>query len=678
MNTKYNSLLLAEESLKRAEFLMDSVQVDDYSNILPIFPTVDTVETAIASEYFEQIIKLTSQVAERHSNSRFLDRSYVLLGIARFYKGDFLNAIEVFKYVNSTGKNIDQKHSALIWLMRSYIEMNNMRDATGVGAILLKESLSEENRAHFFEINALLNQKQGELPLAIAFLDEANSLLKKSRHKGRNLFIAGQMYDALGKKTEARKNWIKVAKNKPDYELEFNTNIELLMSNSLMGSDANFEKMLTDRKNVDLKDKIYFKKGQANKEKQLYPQAIAAFQKSANLAPNKTVKSAAYLQIAEINYKNLGNYEAASMYYDSTLQLINSKSPNYEEVREKARSLTDFVTYSKVLKQEDSLQALAAMNPLALENMVEEMLKTQEEEEKKLAQETAALAAKKEAKNASIIGSDVWFMYNQVALTRSRSAFIRQWGNRPLEDNWRRKEKEAGEISFKVERGIVGEENEPSPEDLEEQALAKRKAEFESKKQAILAKIPNSQQQLIISKRKQEEAYYQLGKIYKLQFKEVDKSRKMFITLLDKFPDTIYEQEVLYFLSLMSDNISNNQYRTKLLDKHPFSSYARQLKRGNIEINADTESNAEAAYEDLYAMYQSGNYSQALELANKQLLDYTGTSIEDKIAMLRIFLLAKSQDINSYRIALLDFKQSYPSSSLSAKATEMLTVLDKK
>jgi outer membrane protein assembly factor BamD (BamD/ComL family) len=269
-------------------------------------------------------------------------------------------------------------------------------------------------------------------------------------------------------------------------------------------------------------------------------------------------------------------------------------------------------------------------------------------------------------------------MYNQAALTRSRSAFVRQWGNRPLEDNWRRKDKEAGQISFKIERGVVGEENQPTEEDKEEAALAQRKADFEAKKKEILSKVPNSQQQLAQSKRRQEEAYYQLGKIYKLQFNEPDNAKKMFVTLLDKFPETVYEQEVLYILSLMSDNIASNEYRTKLLQKHPFSSYARQLKRGNIEINADTESNAERAYQDLYALYQNGAYNDALDKANSVLLDYTGTSIEDKIAMLRILLLAKTSDLNAYRIALLDFTTSYPSSNLAPKASEMLAVLNKK
>jgi hypothetical protein len=43
-------------------------------------------------------------------------------------------------------------------------------------------------------------------------------------------------------------------------------------------------------------------------------------------------------------------------------------------------------------------------------------------------------------------------------IARNKSDFQQLWGSRPLDDNWRRKDKEAGSISFKVERGVVGQE----------------------------------------------------------------------------------------------------------------------------------------------------------------------------------------------------------------------------
>ena len=37
--------------------------------------------------------------------------------------------------------------------------------------------------------------------------------------------------------------------------------------------------------------------------------------------------------------------------------------------------------------------------------------------------------------------SGKWYLYNVTALNYGRSEFLKKWGNRPLEDNWRRKNK---------------------------------------------------------------------------------------------------------------------------------------------------------------------------------------------------------------------------------------------
>ncbi|MFT7434598.1 MAG: hypothetical protein ACI8UX_000389, partial [Psychromonas sp.] len=49
----------------------------------------------------------------------------------------------------------------------------------------------------------------------------------------------------------------------------------------------------------------------------------------------------------------------------------------------------------------------------------------------------------------------------------------------------------------------------------------------------------------------------------------------------------------------------------------------------------------------------------------------------DKFAMLRIMLLAKSNNQNSYRIALIDFMKSYPTSNLVPRVSDMLTAITK-
>ncbi|MCR9066122.1 MAG: tetratricopeptide repeat protein [Cytophagales bacterium] len=684
LNAKYNASIDASDYYRYALYKIDSTYLNDFSRTLPILPGIDSNHTVVSKPELDEVIRLTSLVAERHSNSKHVDDSYLLLGKARFYQEDFLNAIEVFKYLNSNPKREESRHAALIWLMRAYMENKEINKATEVSELVKQFNLSKTNKADYFLIQAAFHQRQGENALAVVFLEEALKYMKKSTQKARAHFIAGQLYRDLGRGSLARTNWKKVMKNKPTYELEFNTGIELLMLSSDLGANANatFAKMLEDRKNTDLKDKIYYKMGQVKEEKGLYREAVKDYSSSVQISNDATQKANAYLRIAEIYYGKLQNYELAASYYDSTLSHMNQRMPDYDKVSEKAKSLASFVQYQKVLVKEDSLQKLAAMNPLALEQKLEEIISEEEKKEKRLSEEAKALEEANKRKaisgNSASSGSSQWFFYDQVKLTQARAEFIREWGNRPLEDNWRRKDKELGSISFQVQKGVVGVDDVVDNQEEEKaKEEAKRLAEFEAKKQAMLSKVPTGPQAIAMSKLRQEEAYYQIGKIYRLQFNEIEKAKETFSILLNKFPDSKYEQEVLYFMALMADNKIANPYKTALIDKYPLSSYARQLKRGEVNITAGTESNAQKAYTDLFNEYKAGNFATALEMANKALYDYTGTALEDKIAMMRILLLSKNNKNNEYRIALMDFIRSYPSSDLKPRVTDMLAALTK-
>jgi outer membrane protein assembly factor BamD (BamD/ComL family) len=150
------------------------------------------------------------------------------------------------------------------------------------------------------------------------------------------------------------------------------------------------------------------------------------------------------------------------------------------------------------------------------------------------------------------------------------------------------------------------------------------------------------------------------------------------LTLLNKFPNTVHEVEVLYLLTLLSDNQATSPYRKTLIDKFPASTYARQLLRGKVEITSDTESKANVVYSQAFNLYTNESYESAMKLAEDGLITYTGTSIEDKFAMLRIFLFAKLEQKDAYKQALNEFIQGYPSSGLMPRAKELMAVFDKK
>ncbi|MFN3851495.1 MAG: tetratricopeptide repeat protein [Spirosomataceae bacterium] len=639
----------------------------------------------------DEVIKKTSLIAERHSNSKYLDEAYLLLGKARMYKGDFLNAIEIFKYLNTTGKDENQKHAAMIWLMRAYTEQKDYPSALKVAESLKESNLNDKNTADYYLVKAYLHQRQEEYPISVAIIEEALKLMSKSEKKARVHFAAGQMYDYLKRPDLALPHYQAVANNRPNYDLEFYARLNaLLASASKRGSSVNiqesFAQMLKDRKNSDLKDKIYATMGKLEVKKGDYQKAIQYFNSSIqNATNNPTQKAFSYLELAELHYNQLQKYSDASLYYDSTLVELPKNSPDYERITRRAMSLSDFVKYRNTIILEDSLQKLAAMNPLALDQTLERAIKQKQEEEKKQLELAQKLAAKSNTAAISVSNSNEkrWVLYDPIQVSRGKTEFMQIWGSRQLDDNWRRRDKEAGSISVKIERSVVGSEapkvdSQASKEEAEKQkALAEAKA-MEDKKKEMMAAIPTTPEKLAASKKKVEEAYYHLGKIYKLQFNEPDNARDAFTTLLFRFPETQHEPEALYFLTLLSDNQASSPFRQTLMTKYPTSTYARQLLRGNTQVTSDTESKAHTVYSQAFKMYENESFDSALIMAEEGLVTYTGTSIEDKFAMLRIILLAKTEKKELYVQGLKDFIQGYPSSNLLAKAVQMLSIVDTK
>jgi tetratricopeptide (TPR) repeat protein len=446
--------------------------------------------------------------------------------------------------------------------------------------------------------------------------------------------------------------------------------------------------MLVDRKNSDLKDKIFFTMGSLEMKKQNYPKAIEYFNSSLkNSKGNSTQNAYTYLELAELYYNRLNKYDVASMYYDSTLTALPKTSTDYERIAKKAISLGDFVKYQKVLIVEDSLQRLAAMNPAALDKALERIIKQKEDDDKKIQEMAQKIVSQNTLPVDRLSDKDPdfkrWALYDPLVMASNKSDFQQLWGSRPLDDNWRRKDKEAGSIGFKVERGIIGQEPikqvpKVSDEDLKKQKEEKEALALDGKKKEFYEKIPTTPEKLVGSKLKQEEALYQLGKIYKFQFNEPQNASETFLTLLNKFPNSVHEVEVLYLLTLLSENQAASPYRKTLIEKFPASTYARQLLRGNVQITSDTESKANVVYSEAFNLYVSESYDSAIKLAEGGLITYTGTSIEDKFAMLRIFLFAKTEQKDAYKQALNEFIQGYPSSNLLYRAKELMAVLEKK
>ena len=125
----YNGYFLAKEKMRVIEEGLQSQMQYDYNQVLPIYPTIDSSTFKAAAADLEDVEKKASFPIQWHKNSKWIDDSYLVIGKTRFYQLNFADAARTFKYVNSTSKDRHTQHEALVWLMRSFLKMEEMDNA---------------------------------------------------------------------------------------------------------------------------------------------------------------------------------------------------------------------------------------------------------------------------------------------------------------------------------------------------------------------------------------------------------------------------------------------------------------------------------------------------------------------------------------------------------------------
>ncbi|PMD96082.1 hypothetical protein BWI97_12315 [Siphonobacter sp. BAB-5405] len=682
LTSKYNALLQAQELLGEANKTIFANRRDNYAALLPVLVPIDSQAALLVTNELASVIKKASLVAERHQNAKYLDDAYLVLGQARLQQGDIRNAIETFKYINTNYPDGNARSAALIGLMRAYTEEGEYNVALRVADVVRNLPLSKSETLEYYLTKAYLHQQRREYAVAAAILEESLPMMPKNDKKARVYYALGQLYELTDKPAKAMSQYAAVQRNRPNYDLSFYARLNSLLNQPNQDPKVSFNRMLRDRKNADLQDQIYFAMGSYEERRGHIREAIPYYKRAASLAAQKPEQLAAvYLRIADLSYDPLQDYESAQMYYDSTVQLRPRNLGNLAQITEKKRGLDQFVMHLRVIKTEDSLQRLAAMNPTQLDKYLEKVVsdrQAKEAAEKRLAEEKAARARQEQMLAASGIqpdnvqASNVWYFYNPNSVQRGRQEFQEKWGTRKLEDNWRRVTKETSLTSDNSNITAVRQQGAVDPSNPQAtQAVSPLQAEVESMKKTI----PFTPEALDASRKKQELAYFELGKLYRLTLNENQKAIQTFEQLLTLFPRTQYESETLYLLYLAAEGTPRQgEYKNRLFQKFPDSYYVRLINRSSLTpLTAGAESEAQNLYAQAYETYRQGDYTNALSQTERGLQAYAGNALEDKFALLKAMLMAKTQNAEAYRKALNEFIQNYPGSNLKPMAEEMLT-----
>lgn len=684
----FNGYYYALAEIEKVEDVILTSHTDDYNRILRLYPTFDSTLAKGFEKEVEEAVKMASVAVERHSNSKWVDDAYILIGKARMYSLDWGNAIQTFKYVNTHSKDKDAKHMAIINLIRTYVEHKEMNNALAAIDYLEKANLSKTNKKKFFLEKAYYHQLLENYDQMVRNLTAADRLLKKKDRRGRIYFIIGQVYQRLGFESEAYNYYKKCLNTNPEYEVDFYARLymaqvtEISRNRDMNAARKSFRKLLKDSKNKEFKDKIYYEMGIFELKQNDVNGAIDHLNKSVRSGNNKRIQGEAYLRLGEIYYDTLRNYALSQAYYDSAISALPTDYEGYSTIKERQEILNEFVKHFKTVQWQDSLLALSALDTSALRVLVDSVVTA----ERKLAELKAGKKNRRgnrveiESQSSGFFNDNNepnevagdWYFDNPASAGLGQSEFKRVWGDVKLEDNWRRSQRMSA--SFRdtsaplstaeatAEKAAPTEENaDADPVDAAFAELDQQIPRTEEAKAAALAKI--------------EQAYFFLGDIYNFKLHEKENAVDIYTKLLTRFPNSAYEPEVLYTLYLIAkekDPELADQYATRLKNEHPTSNFAKILINPDyLQESSQVAEKQKILYKTAYQIFDAGHYDSARVIIRNAMRMGT-TPFNPTLELLEALIIGETEDISRYQYTLQEYINTYPETEQSQYAQKLL------
>jgi tetratricopeptide (TPR) repeat protein len=515
--------------------------------------------------------------------------------------------------------------------------------------------------------------KADTIELVRKYLWQATETSKNKVQKARNLFVLGQLYGLDGVKDTASIVFKKLINFKQaPYKFRIHAEIELA-KNSVSDSSSlaiieRYKKLIKNRDNRPYLDKIYYQIAVLQEKKDSVNLAVLNYNNSLRAKQGGAKqKTYSYEKLANIYFKNL-DYVTASAYYDSILQVAKNKQTlRIKRIERRAKNLKSLTKYEEILQRNDSILSLAALPKDQLEQYFETYIEKIKKEDEELVQRKLneiSFGSSFGGGTQSTETKGKWYFYNVQSLGFGKGEFRRVWGSRPLEDNWRRSDK-----------SII------TSDTTEEEIIINQKiARYEIS--TYLATVPSSEKEIDSLVFDRNNALFELGLIYKEQFKNRPKSIKNLERLLASKPNKeliLPANYHLYQLYLLSENTKATEYKNLILNSYSDSPFAKIILNPEIKLSKEKEVDEDSeVYEIAYRLYKDNFFEDVICFINMTIPTLEEESIlMSKFELLKAYAIGKYQNKDSYIAALEKVAVDYSQTEQGKKALEIMKRLKK-
>ena len=703
LTARFNGLYYSTVNIEEGVYKLEKSNKENYDKLLPvyIYPSQENYKATVPE--FDKAIKKSSLSIQKHAikdakgneisaAGNWIDNNWINIGQAHFYKREFFSAIETFDYVTRTYNKSNDRFYALLWLIKANNEIGAVSTSETYLSVLKNEkNLPRKVQNQFPVAYADYYIRRGQYTEAIAKLMEASrnknfitGLPRKER--ARYTFLVAQMSEKQGDIKRAREYYNRTIQLKPNYERVFYSKIKTarlfdVKNNNTEKLKKGLLKMGKEFKNTDYFDVIFYTLGEIEEKEKNIPQALSYYNQSVRKnVNNANQKALSFLRMAEINF-DLTNYQPAEAYYDSTISALPKDHPDYENILARKKTLETLVAQIRTISREDSLQRIAKMSEadrkIFIEKMIDRMEKEEERKQRelenaiKLAQNAPPTLPGQPA--APAFGEQAGFyFYSPTLVSFGIVDYVKKWGNRKNEDNWRRSAK-----------AIVLEENEVGGKTDSLKAAKTDSIKKQKKSYAFyLKELPLTDSALTKSSNKMIKAYYVMGSVYKEELNNTVKTIATFEELNKRFPANKYELATyygLYRIYLQQKNTAKaDYYKNKILTEYPDSEFAMLIKDPEYTQQLNAKKNEiEAYYSSVWGTYKAQDWTAAYGQAKEGITKYGKSDYLPNFEFIKTVSLGKMQGTDTLEKYMKVFVARYPNAGVTPVGVEVLAAIKK-
>lgn len=705
LTTKYNVLFNGQETFNKGIEEINTGYKDDWFSRLPIEPIVFEEDKIVMASFnsgpgagfggqtneeknevtiFERAEEKAVKAIQKHGmnidgteHNRQIDNAYLLLGKSRYFSQRFIPAIDAFNYVIQNYPQADLIAETKIWRAKANTRNDNEETAIEAMKLLLfvKDSLEAnlpdkiKEQAH--TALAMAYVKSDSLQKAKKHLQLATRTLKDKEQGARNLFILGQMFSDENKKDSAFYVFNKLANfKKAPHKYKIHAHIELAKNNPKDSLSSHLivrlQKLINDRENRPFLDELYYQKAVLHQKKDSIKLAVADYNNSlrAKNGGDKQ-KTFTYEKLGDLYFKD-SEYQYASAYYDSVLQVSkDSLDIRIRRIKRKHKNLASLIKFEEIVTTNDSIVKIATMSKedqkLYFESYIEKLKKSdQEAAQLRLNQ----MAFGNSGANLQTGKKGAWYFYNNQSLSFGKTEFKKVWGNRRLEDNWRWSEKAGkGEIATKEQAEVN---------------IVNLRYDIET----YVSTVPTKTETIDSLKADRNQALYELGLIYKEQFKNQNLAKQRLERLASLEPAEALALPINWHLyqiyTTLGDAEKADTHKNVILSKYPETKFAQIILNPNKKTSEEAAINdVENEYKKMYYLYKQGKFEETVLKIDAFIATIPNANLIPKFELLKAYAIGKHKDKEAYKKALDFVAVSYGNTEEGKKAKEILTLIEK-